>query len=204
MDHWFPNVRAELCAFVPQIDRLKPLEWVEIEENCNWKVSVENYSECYHCPINHPTFATGVIRPETYDIQPQGYCLRHTTECQNLDRMTYEIDLASNDHAGDYSSWYLWPLFSFQVYPGNILNTYHWRAVDTDHVIVWRGWYTVDGVDSEVIRRLAVQDRSTTVEEDIYLVESVQRGLRSRGYKPGPLVVDPACGVNSEHSVQTL
>ena len=71
-------------------------------------------------------------------------------------------------------------------------------------MIVWRGWYTVDGVDSETIRRLAVQDRSTTVEEDIYLVEAVQKGLRSRGYKPGPLVLDPASGVNSEHSVQAL
>jgi len=204
MDDWFPNVREELAAFVPDIARLRPLEWVEIQESCNWKVSVENYSECYHCPINHPTFATGVVKPETYDIQPQGYCLRHTTECQNLDRMTYPIDLDSNEHAGDYSSWFLWPLFSFQVYPGNVLNTYHWRAIDADNVVVWRGWYTVDGVDSEVIRRLAVQDRSTTVEEDIYLVESVQKGLRSRGYKPGPLVLDPGCGVHSEHSVKTL
>ncbi|CTQ63174.1 aromatic ring-hydroxylating oxygenase subunit alpha [Roseibium album] len=204
MDDWFPNVRNELQAFVPHIDRLRPLEWVEIEENCNWKVSVENYSECYHCPINHPTFASGVVKPETYDIQPQGYCLRHTTECQNLERMTYDIDLESNEHAGDYSSWFLWPLFSFQVYPGNILNTYHWRAVDVDHVAVWRGWYTIDGVDSDVVRRLAVQDRSTTVEEDIYLVESVHKGLHSRGYKPGPLVLDPGCGVNSEHSIKTL
>jgi phenylpropionate dioxygenase-like ring-hydroxylating dioxygenase large terminal subunit len=118
--------------------------------------------------------------------------------------MTYEIDLEANEHAGDYSSWFLWPLFSFQVYPGNILNTYHWRAVDAGQVTVWRGWYTIDGVDSETVRRLAIQDRSTTVEEDIYLVESVQKGLRSRGYQPGPLVLDPSCGVNSEHSIKTL
>ena len=52
---------------------------------------------------------------------------------------------------------------------------------------MWRGWYTPGGVDSEVVRRLAVQDRATTVEEDIHLVESVQRGLGSRGYRPGPL-----------------
>ncbi|MCB1421906.1 MAG: aromatic ring-hydroxylating dioxygenase subunit alpha [Nitratireductor sp.] len=204
MDEWFPGVREELASFVPHIGQLKPLEWVEIPEDCNWKVSVENYSECYHCAINHPTFATGVIKPETYNILPQGYCLRHTTECANLDRMTYEIDLQSNEHAGDYSSWFLWPMFSFQVYPGNVLNTYHWRALDADHVIVWRGWYTIDGVDSETVRRLAVQDRATTVAEDIVLVESVQRGLKSRGYRPGPLVVDPACGVNSEHSVLAL
>ena len=104
MDDWFPGVREELGAFVPEIDRLAPLEWVEIPEQCNWKVSIENYSECYHCSINHKTFATGVIKPETYDIQPQGYCLRHTTECQNLDQMTYPIDLESNDFAGAYSS----------------------------------------------------------------------------------------------------
>ena len=204
MDEWFPDVRQQLQAHVPQIDRLRPLEWVEIPESCNWKVSVENYSECYHCTLNHKTFATGIVRPETYDIQPQGYCLRHTTECQNLDQMSYPIDLEANDHAGDYSSWFLWPMFSFQVYPGNMLNTYHWRAIDADHVVVWRGWYSLDGAESETVRQLARQDRETTVEEDICLVESVQRGLNSRGYRPGPLVIDPESGVNSEHSIAVL
>ncbi len=203
MDAWFPGARQELEEWVPNWASLKPLEWVEIPENCNWKVSVENYSECYHCSLNHPTFATGVVKPETYDIQPQGYCLRHTTECQNLEAMTYDID-SGFEHSHEYSSWYLWPMFSFQVYPGNVLNTYHWRALDTDHVIVWRGWYTEGGWDSETVRSLAVQDRATTVEEDIQLVESVQRGLKSRGYVPGPLVLDPKCGVNSEHSVMHL
>jgi len=204
MDEWFPGVREELGAFVPHIDALKPVEWVEIPEKCNWKVSIENYSECYHCSLNHKTFATGVVKPETYDIQPQGYCLRHTTECQNLDSMTYPIDLDSNEHAGAYSSWFLWPTFSFQVYPGNVLNTYHWRPHGPEDCTVWRGWYTQGGAPSDIIHKLAVQDRETTVEEDIHLVESVQRGLKSRGYVPGPLVLDPACGVNSEHSIRAL
>ncbi|MFY0692695.1 MAG: aromatic ring-hydroxylating dioxygenase subunit alpha [Paracoccaceae bacterium] len=205
MDAWYPGVREELRAYVPQIDALAPLEWVEVAENCNWKVSVENYSECYHCAINHPTFATGVIKPETYDIQPAGgYVLRHTTECSSLDQMSYEIDPDANAHAAEYRSWFLWPLFSFQVYPGNVLNTYHWRPEGPDHVTVWRGWYTEGGEESDTIRSLARQDRATTVEEDIHLVESVQRGLHSRGYRPGPLVLDPACGVNSEHSIRTL
>ncbi|MGI9356007.1 MAG: aromatic ring-hydroxylating oxygenase subunit alpha [Rhizobiaceae bacterium] len=204
MDEWFPDVRVQLSAFVPDYGRLKPVEWVGIREHCNWKVSIENYSECYHCPLNHKTFATGVIKPETYDIQPQGRCLRHTTECQDLEAMSYPVDLAANEHAGEYSSWFLWPLFSFQVYPGNMLNTYHWRAIDYEHVVVWRGWYAGDDASEAVAKKLAVQDRETTVEEDIHLVESVQRGLRSPGYRPGPLVVDPAGGVNSEHSVKVL
>ena len=203
MDDWFPNVRTELESYIPHWDTLAPLEWVEIPENCNWKVSVENYSECYHCTLNHPTFSTGVVRPETYDIQPQGYCLRHTTECNSMDAMTYDIN-SGFDKNDQYSSWFLWPMFSFQVYPGNLLNTYHWRAVDADHVVVWRGWYSVGGAENDIVRQMAVQDRETTVAEDIGLVESVQRGLKSRGYVPGPLVVDPKCGVNSEHSILTL
>jgi len=203
MDEWFPNVRTELESYIPHWDTLAPLEWVEIPENCNWKVSVENYSECYHCTLNHPTFSTGVVRPETYDIQPQGYCLRHTTECNSMDAMTYDIN-SGFDKNDQYSSWFLWPMFSFQVYPGNLLNTYHWRAVDADHVVVWRGWYSVDGAENDIVRQMAVQDRETTVAEDIGLVESVQRGLKSRGYVPGPLVVDPKCGVNSEHSILHL
>lgn len=200
MDEVFPKVRNELAEWVPNWADLKPLEWVGIPENCNWKVSVENYSECYHCALNHPTFANGVVRPETYDIQPQGMCLRHTTDCQSLDQMTYDIQ-SGFAHNDAYSSWFLWPMFSFQVYPGNILNTYHWRAIDTERVVVWRGWYSIAGADDKTIRKLARQDRATTVEEDIHLVESVQSGLRSRGYRPGPLVIDPEGGVNSEHPV---
>ncbi|MEM9343290.1 MAG: aromatic ring-hydroxylating dioxygenase subunit alpha [Pseudomonadota bacterium] len=203
MDEWFPNARTELEEWVPNWADLKPLEWVEIPESCNWKVSVENYSECYHCTLNHPTFAKGVVKPSTYDIQPQGMCLRHTTECQSLESMTYDIH-SGFPHFDEYSSWFLWPMFSFQVYPGNVLNTYHWRALGPDRVVVWRGWYSVDGVEDARVRQLAVQDRETTVEEDIHLVESVQRGLRSRGYRPGPLVVDPKGGVNSEHPVMHL
>lgn len=204
MAEWFPDAESEVREFVPNLERLKPVEWVEIPEACNWKVAVENYSECYHCQLNHPTFARGVIKPQTYDIQPQGFCLRHTTECANLERMSYAVDLAANEHAGEYSSWFLFPTFSFQVYPGNVLNTYHWRPAGIDRVVVWRGWYTEGGLETDVITKLAQQDRWTTVEEDIRLVESVQRGLRSRGYRPGPLIIDPRCGVSSEHSLKAL
>lgn len=200
MDQWFPGVCDELKEFLPRWKDLAPAQWIEVEENCNWKVSVENYSECYHCALNHPSFSTGVIKPNTYDIQPQGYCLRHTTEARSVKSMSYAID-ASVPHANEYSSWYLWPMFSFQVYPGQVLNTYHWRPIDAEHVTVYRGWFSANGDHDETVSQLAVQDRATTVAEDIRLVESVQRGLKSRGYSPGPLVIDPNFGVNSEHSL---
>ena len=204
MDVWFPGVKEELSAFVPFIQQLKPLAWVEINEHCNWKVSVENYSECYHCKFNHLAFTDGIVKPETYAIRPQGYCLRHTTECQNLNKLSYPI-AAERPHAMEYSSWFLWPTFSFQVYPGNVLNTYLWRPTGAEQVTVWRGWYIIpETMDTDVIHQLAQQDRNTTVQEDINLVESVQRGMKSRGYQLGPLVIDEAGGVNSELPVHIL
>jgi phenylpropionate dioxygenase-like ring-hydroxylating dioxygenase large terminal subunit len=193
-----------LRDYVPQIESLKPIAWVPVEEHCNWKVTVENYSECYHCRINHPTFANGVVDADSYNIMPQGHCLRHTTRAANLDKLTYEIDPDANAHAADYSSWFLWPAFSFQVYPGNLLNTYLWRPASVTETMAYRGWYSVDGAPSETVDRLAEQDRNTTVAEDVKLVNSVQRGLTSRGYRPAPLVIDPDFGVNSEHSIRAL
>jgi phenylpropionate dioxygenase-like ring-hydroxylating dioxygenase large terminal subunit len=204
MADWFPGVEAQLRSFVPHIDALRPIICNAVEECCNWKVTVENYSECYHCRINHPTFANGVIDPDSYNIVPQGHCLRHTTRTAPLERMSYEVDENANEHASEYSSWFLWPTFSFQVYPGNVLNTYLWRPRNVSETTVYRGWYSLDGAPSKTVAALAEQDLSTTVAEDIRLVNSVQQGLTSLGYRPGPLILDPNQGVNSEHSIRAI
>ncbi len=188
---------------MPDIDDLKPAEDVAIEETCNWKVSVENYSECNHCKLCHPTFSSGVIDPDSYDIRPWGHCLRHTTRAAVIGRMTCAID-GSHPTASQYSSWYLSPTVSFQVYPGRVLNTYHWHATDHRRVTVRRGWYSRSGECSEALSRLIRQDLETTVADDISLVESVQRGLESGACEPGPLIINPQGGVMSEHSITAL
>lgn len=81
--------------------------------------------------------------------------------------MTYPIDPEVNAHADSYSSWYLWPMLSFRVYPSNMLNTYHWRPQGVDRVTVRRGRYTIDGVESDISRQLAQQNQQTTVERDV-------------------------------------
>ncbi len=204
MAEWYPGVEEELRAFVPGIDELRPLLTRSVEEDCNWKVSVENYSECYHCRVAHPTFTKGVVDPDDYNVMPRGYCLVHSARCVPPERMSYEVGAGPDACATGYRSWFLWPAFSFQVYPGGILNTYVWRPENVEKVTVHRGWYTAQGVREDAIEKLAQQDLETTVAEDVRLVNSVQRGLKSKGYAPGPLVLDPRLGFNSEHSVRTL
>ena len=204
MDTWYPGIADALAEYLPDPERLRPVCTREVTERCNWKVSVENYSECYHCRLNHPTFSNGVVEADSYDIVPHGRVLRHVTKSVPVESLTYRVDPDSHPHALDYTSWFLWPTFSFQVYPGNVLNTYVWQAVDHRTTRVTRQWFAAEGAEPDLVESLAEQDLRTTVAEDVRLVESVQRGLESGGYRPAPLVIDPAGGVNSEHSIRAL
>jgi len=47
-------------------------------------------------------------------------------------------------------SFILWTIFSFQESSGNLLNIYHWHAVDTKHMIVGRGWYSAKRLEIKI------------------------------------------------------
>ena len=103
--------------------------------------------------------------------------------------MTYDViqGLRTNMNISWFSG-----VILVQVYQA-ILNTYHWRAIDADHVVVWQ-----DGILLGALRTESVigADRETTIEEAFIWSKAYNAG-RSRGYNPGPLVVDPKGGVNS-------
>ncbi|MCP4328215.1 MAG: aromatic ring-hydroxylating dioxygenase subunit alpha [Alphaproteobacteria bacterium] len=198
MDMWYPGARAALQARVPKVDQYSPIWTHEAEELCNWKVAVENYNECYHCKHVHRAFTTGVIDPLSVDIVPDGYTLRHSGRAAVGDSVAYEFDDAA------YGAIYFWPTMSVQIYPGRVVNTYYWRTNTYDLTIVYRSWLTLNGNSDPETMGIAEIDRDTTFAEDIPLVNSVQRGLASRGYRPGPLIIDPAGGVASELSVHTF
>ncbi len=202
MDEVFPGIRNALVEFLPSIERMLPIERNDFIAESNWKVAVENYNECYHCKTAHKSFSKGVVLPDSYTIKPIGKCLNHQAE--SSPQQYYEIDYEASPHAAEYGSFFLWPLFSFQIYPGPILNTFAWRPESVDRTPFFREWFSLDGKDSPVVRRVADEDARTTVAEDLDLVRSVQRGLASRGYRPGPLIIDPGMGLNSEHTIAAL
>ena len=85
-----------------------------------------------------------------------------------------------------------------------MLNTLCWRPELVDRTPFFREWFTLDGEESDVVRKVAEEDAKTTVAEDLDLVRSVQKGLASKGYRPGPLIIDPEMGLNSEHAVAAI
>jgi len=197
----YPGVAEAVLAHCPDIGTRHFAHAHSAQEFCNWLVAVENYSECYHCGHCHPAFAKGVIDPASYDIQPfgPGRVLRHTAGAAAGEGKWYDSSGLA------YASFYLFPAFSLQIYPGGLVNTYHWRPVAHDDTIVHRGWLSRDGAVDDQLRAVIDLDRETTFTEDLRIVKQVQRGLNSPGYVPGPLVIAAgACGINSEHSIAAL
>lgn len=199
MDELFPGIEAEIRDFVPTIDDLKLAHAYSAEEEANWKIAVENYNECYHCRVVHKALTTGVVAGDSFNIAPDGYCLRHTAEAAKSS--AYRYDQNTNE---SYKSWYLWPTFSLQVYPGGIVNTYRWWTNDITRSVIYREWWLPNGEVTEEQMKAIELDRTQTFAEDLSIISSVQRGLASRGYNPGPLVIDPAGGVNNELSLSAF
>ena len=58
----------EIRELSPDIENLKLSSERQIPIYANWKNSVENYSECYHCPNQHPTLSQGSLDLTSYQI----------------------------------------------------------------------------------------------------------------------------------------
>lgn len=201
MSEMFPGVADAIRAACPDIEDRVFADDRYLDEACNWLVSVENYNECYHCQHVHATFSAGIVDPASYNISAAfegAKCLNHRAGAQRGDGAWYDTS------GGDYASFFLWPGFSLQIYPSQVVNTYHWRPMGLDKVRVYRNWFSADGAVDDDLQKVIELDFETTFSEDVKLVESVQRGLKSRGYVPGPLVLNPNEGIQSEHSIASL
>ncbi len=223
------GVEEEMLALAPDLGQRVLAARNTHEMRANWKVVVENYNECYHCPNVHKWFTSGVISPGSYRISMHGDVIRHTAVgpqmrpgggngsagaagADNGDGSAGEAygDGSAGAGAGGeaygYGSFYTWPVSSIQCYPGQVINTFRWVPLAVDRTRLIREWWfpSVELTDEQ--STLIAEEWSNTAWEDFVIVESVQRGVSSRGYRPGPLILDPSgcCDVHSENSVQHL
>ena len=200
MDATYPGVRQTILELCADIENHQFAHEHSTQEGCNWLIAVENYNECYHCKMVHREFAKGVIDPESYRIAPygDGKVLRHSSKPAQNEKAWMDSG------GGDYGSFYLWPSCSIQIYPGGIVNSYHWRPLAVDNTRVHRGWYSINGEVNEGLQKVIDLDRETTFAEDLVLVKNVQRGINSKGYTPGPLIIDKDGSIDSELSIAAL
>ncbi len=199
-----PGVEDKLLAIAPDASERVFSYRRTHEINANWKIAVENYNECYHCPNVHKAFSAGVVTPASYRIHPYGNTIHHTAEAPSADKVAYERSGAED--ANDYGSFFTWPVSSIQCYPGRVLNTFRWVPLSVDRTLLLREWWFANSEPTAEQMEIIELDWDTTVSEDFELMDSVQRGVSSRGYRPGPIINDPSgvATVHSENSVSHL
>jgi choline monooxygenase len=148
----------------------------------NWKVAVENYLECYHCPAAHPGFSKLV------DVDPDAYVL----EAGDGRWSQYGHAL---DGGGACQFHLVWPTLKVNVYPGpaNLSLGSLWPD-GPERTNGLLDYYFGADVDEQQAAELIAFDDEVGA-EDAALVESVQRGVRSGRIDAGRLLID------SEHLI---
>jgi carnitine monooxygenase subunit len=193
------SLAAEIAAFSPQAEALKCVHRDEYALRANWKSSVENYSECFHCPIRHKSLVAGALDYASYRITVHPHHHSHRSRDRGAGK-GYAATTESAAKRDEFGSWLLWPNWCLEVYPGGNLTVFHHVPLAPERTVQKVEWYFPH--DPPTLEEREVIDFVHAVRlEDIPICESVQLGLHSLGYRRGRFVVDPERSEISEHAV---
>jgi phenylpropionate dioxygenase-like ring-hydroxylating dioxygenase large terminal subunit len=156
----------------------------------NWKIVMENFLECYHCPTAHPGFS------KVIDVSPDSYALGvHATFLSQVAPVR-ESALAGNGNAayaprGDVvEAQYhvLFPSTTINIAPGIAnISMERYNPDGIRRTIEVTDYYFGTEVSDEEIAELVAWDNQVA-EEDVSLVQSVQHGLESGAVPQGRLM----------------
>ena len=172
-----------------ELDRLRFHSRAESDEYaCNWKLCAENFLECYHCAVAHPSLA------KTLDVSQDAYVLEHEGTLLSQFGPPRERESAGvrlQPGTGTVSR----GQFHF-LFPSTVVNVMPGRQNLSIGPIVPRGperayrfldYFVGDDLDEEWLRGLLELDEQVGAEDRV-LVEAVQRGIASGGLDSGVLL----------------
>ncbi len=198
MRETFAGLEQEILALAPNAASLERAWSNDFELAANWKNSVDNYSECYHCPNRHPSLVGAALDISRYRIHLHENYHRHVTSDVG-DSQGYSMDSSIRGEE-NFGSWLLWPNMVFEVYPGGNLTVFHHVPAGPERCVQENEWYFARSQPSPAEKEV-IDFVNAVREEDIPICESVQKGLHSRGYSRGKFIVDPERSYVSEHAV---
>lgn len=138
----------------------------------NWKLVVENFLECVHCPFVHPTTVARRLDLDNYDFDIADDHIRY--------------DVRSAGDAGTRQIFALYPNIAVGLLPG-LLVTFHARPTGVSSTQVVRDFVVMEGDDvpDEEQMHATIGYFDEIMGEDARLVEAVQGNMQSRVYRPG-------------------
>ena len=189
------DLKARLLADHPSLPAMREVRRRETVLQANWKTIVENYLECYHCDVAHPSFGN-------FDLSTWKHLVEDGWSRQG--RVEKGADDASIDHESivGLSAWWQWPnVFWVRAHGADsFVATLH-EPLSPGSTRQTRIVYATSGREDEDLR--AFNDLFDDVfREDVSLVENVQLGLASPGYRGGKLIEQREARAGwSEHAV---
>jgi phenylpropionate dioxygenase-like ring-hydroxylating dioxygenase large terminal subunit len=179
---------AEALGRLPEIvaqsgldlDGLRFHSHVPWEQPVNWKVALENYLECYHCPVAHPGFSKVIdVDPDSYRLSVDGGVL---SQVGPLREEALEGDMRQSQYH------FVWPNTTINISPGpQNISIERWVPTGTRGTVEATDYFFGEGVPADRIEESIEWDTQVAT-EDVSLVESVQRGLDSRTVVQGRLM----------------
>jgi Rieske 2Fe-2S family protein len=163
---------------------------VEYEVRANWKLVHENFHECYHCPLIHPELCA-VSPPDTgvnFDLPGEWVggvmSLRDGAETMSLDGRSSGKQLFGPYDQRRHSVCYvgLLPNLLLSLHPDYVL-AHRLASLAPDRTRIECTWYFPQ---PDIDPSYAVEFWDRTNRQDWAAIESVQRGLASPHYVPGP------------------
>jgi phenylpropionate dioxygenase-like ring-hydroxylating dioxygenase large terminal subunit len=179
-----------------QPERLVPLASHSYDLACNWKVILENYHECYHCPLIHPELCQ-VSPPASGDnFELDGAWVGGTMDLKDhaatmsLDGHSDGVPIPGLDGERLRTVAYLglFPNLLLSLHPDYVMtHLVEPLGPDLSHVVC--SWYFPPEAASQpgFDPSYAVEFWDRTNRQDWAACESVQRGMASPHFQPGPL-----------------
>ncbi len=168
------------------VDELRFHRRVHYELRANWKIALENYLECYHCAVNHPTLVD-VIDERSLELECQG--LRASMWAPAHRRaLDGSATLDANGSLAEGQNHLLLPAMKFNVLPGHAnLSIGPMWPIAPDRSGGFLDYFFGPDVDEHWIADLfALDDRVGA--EDIALVESAHLGTATGLIEHGRLL----------------
>lgn len=192
------NLAQEIISYAPDIAELTLAHRLTYKIKANWKAVVDNFLECYHCPVAHKDFCT-LVEMRTYQVVTQGIYSSHMAKAGRRKNTAYQVEEAS---VTDHAVWYLWPNTTLMRYPGRpnfmVWRIYPISAQETYEIF---DFFFPTSVLNEAEQEAIKFIDEVLQPEDIGLVESVQRGMQTPAFNQGRYMVDGNNSGLSEHAV---
>ena len=168
---------------------------VEYDVRANWKLIVQNYNECLHCPIIHPLLnqmhhylgAANVPTTETYCGGAMGF--KDGIETLSVDgrRRRAVLPGLGPDEQTVVNYFAIYPNLLLTLHPDYMLTVTIWpQAPDRTQIVCEWHFHPDEIAKPDFDPDDVVTFWDVTNRQDWHVCELSQAGISSRGYRPGP------------------